>query len=201
MDQDNIAIDLMSPNVLAIAIALLSVFLSLASLFFSRLKPGRLKTPPIRAYRVEPLNFHSGGELFRRMRLFLPLTFVNTGAHQTAISDLRVRIQTKGGPVYLGWELELPSLDGDPQHVGRFAGQPSLPGYESSSHVYTFLSMAVPEAGRLVKAIEDDNGQSAYEAILEQRKDATKSWSPMQKFRFHYDGRNRFEADFGKIHG
>ncbi len=187
-------------NTLAIGVASLSVALSVTSLYFSRLRPGRLKVPPLRAYRVEPLNYNSGGESIRIFRLYVPMTLMNTGTHQRAISDLRVVIPIKGiGMLPLRWEMELPSLDADPNHHGGFAGQPTLQTYESTSRVYTFITPFNPEAGKMVEAIEQQgNNGGFFTASLETRK-ATNQWQSLLHFRFDYAGSNRIETDFDKI--
>jgi len=192
---------ILSGNSLAILVACISVALSLVSLYFARLRPGKLKAPPIRGYRVEPLNFHFGGESYRIVRIYVPITIMNTGSHQRAISDLRISIPIKqAGTLHLRWELEISSLDADPNHSASFAGQPTLASYESTSRVYTFISPANPESGRMVSALEERGSAGEFfRATLEQRKDATDRWQPLTKFRFDYTGANRIETDFNKI--
>ncbi len=157
-------------NTLAILVALVSITLSLISLYFARLRPGKLRIAPIRAYRVEPLNYHRGGESIRMFRLCVPMTLMNTGTYQRAITDLRIVILAgKDGRLPLRWELELPALDSDSHHHGSFAGQPTLQSYESTSHVYTFLSPPQLDAAALVQQIEESNGEVAYPARIEHR--------------------------------
>lgn len=187
---------------IAIGLSIFSTIVALVSAYLSQFKKGKILIPPIRAYRIEPLNFNDEGESYRAFRLYLTLTFMNTGALPKALSDLRIRVRVpeEKKDVICDWENECPSLSARFEDM-EFAVQPTLGAYESKSCIYTFISKYKVDTGKAVMKIEelgDKDENHGFTALLELR---TKSnqWEILQKFTVHHSGRHRQERDFDKI--
>ena len=184
----------------ALILSVFSTIVAVASAYLARFKNGRVAVPPIRGFRVEPLNFHLEGEAYRSVRLLLTMTLMNTGAIPKAVNNLRVRLRApnkKDG--VLDWENEYEALL---SQDGVFATQPMLGPYGSKSLIYSFINVRTKEMGTFVKEMEafgEENPAAPYEAELQILNGDT--WQTLRKFSFHYDGSNRIETDFTKING
>ncbi len=187
----------------AVILSIFSTVVALVSAYIAQFKKGKIVVSPIRAYRVEPLNYQIDNENYRAVRLFLMITFTNTGAQNKAINDLRVRVSVddQRQDLVLDWEYECPSLH-SPTEECRLASQPALAPYASSCCNYTFVSsMETAEPGKLVLAIEeacDLSEAKVYGATLEAR-DRNNRWQPLAQFSFHHCGENNIEHNFSRI--
>jgi len=187
----------------AVILSIFSTVVALVSAYVAQFKKGKIVVSPIRAYRVEPLNYLIDNENYRAVRLYLMITFMNTGAQNKAINDLRVRVAVddQQQDLILDWEYECPSLHSSTEEC-RLASQPALAPYASSCCNYTFVSgMETAESGKLVSAIEetcDLRETKVYCATLEAR-DRSNRWLPLAQFSFHHRGVNNIEYNFAKI--
>lgn len=185
-------------NEIAILLSIFSTIVALISAYIAQFKKGKVKLLPIRAYRVEPLNFHVDGESYRAVRLILNLTMMNTGALSHAINDLRVRLNMDGKELILGWEEEYENLDAQ---QGIFASQPTLGPYESINKVYSFTNKREAEVGKMVSTMEEvceKDKNKFYPAFIEMRKCGNK-WATLYKMALSHSGRRNYEIDFEKI--
>jgi len=187
----------------AVILSIFSTVVALVSAYIAQFKKGKVVVSPIRAYRVEPLNYQIDNENYRAVRLYLMITFMNTGAQNKAINDLRVRVfvDDQRQDLILDWEFECPSLHSPIEECG-LASQPTLMPYASACCNYTFVSsMETVEEGKLVSAIEtacEDSKTKVYHATLEAR-DPSNRWQPLAEFAFHHCGINNLEHNFSKI--
>jgi len=189
---------------LAVILSIFSTVIALLSAYLAQFRRGKIVVAPIRAYRVEPLNYYiDDDESYRAVRLYLMITFMNTGAQNKAINDLRVRVSVddQQQELILDWEYECPSLH-SPTEECKLASQPTLAPYASSCCNYTFVSgMEVVETGKLVSAIEETCEKSktkVYSATLEARTPSN-HWQPLVQFAFHHCGIHNLEHNFSKI--
>ncbi len=187
----------------AVILSIFSTVVALVSAYIAQFKRGKVVVSPIRAYRVEPVNYQIDNENYRAVRLYLMVTFMNTGAQNKAISDLRVRVSVddQRQDLILDWEHECPSLHSSLEEC-HLASQPALAPYASSCCNYTFVSnMETLEPGKLVSAIEaacDESETKAYRATLENR-DSKNRWQPLAEFAFRHCGDYRIEHNFSRI--
>ncbi len=186
----------------SLAISLVSTFIAVISAYIAQYKKGKLVAPKIRAYRMEPLNFHSGEESYRAVRFYLMLTAINTGARTQAITDLRVRVKGVEGKqdLILEWENEFPCLTSRFAD-GQFANQATLSPYSSINRVYSFTNLFEPAQGKLVSAMEaacKSDEKKTYPAYLEMR-DVDDAWQVLRKFAFRHHGVQNMETNFEKI--
>ncbi len=187
----------------AVLLSIFSTIVALVSAYIAQFKKGKVVVSPIRAYRVEPLNYQIDNENYRAVRLYLMITFMNTGAQNKAINDLRVRISVddQREDLLLDWEFECPSLHSSVEE-SCLASQPALGPYASACYNYTFVSgMENPDSGRLVSAIEEACERSdsqAYLATLEARNSRNR-WQPLTEFAFRHNGTYNVEHNFAKI--
>jgi hypothetical protein len=182
----------------AILLSVFSTIVALFSAYVSQFKRGRIHVPPIRAYRLEPLNFSEG----RAFRMYMMLTMMNSGASNIAISDLRIRvaISDENQELLLDWENECPNLHSHYQEM-NFAKQPTIAPYGSQSFIYTFNSKYEAESAKLVKRVEelcDANENKMYKGLLEMR-DENNRWQTLREFAFRHSGRNCVETSYNRI--
>lgn len=193
----------MDLEVIALALSILSTLIAAASAYLSQFKKGRVAVPPIRGYRLEPLNYYVDNESHRGLRVYLTATFMNTGAVPKAVSDLRIKVTGPRGTEkgLLHWELECETLESS-NTDGTFASQPTLGPYASISRIYTFLTPRTAAMGGVVSAMEEAGSQDqehTYKAELQLREGA--SWETVCTFNLRHDGTNRIETDFDRING
>lgn len=183
---------------LAILLSIFSTIVAVISAYLSQFKRGKVVLLPVRAYRLEPGNFHAENESYRTVEMIVNLTFMNTGAITHAINDLRVRIPMDQGELILSWNGEYPSLSSTEY---RYPSQPTLGPYGSLNQVYSFCNKTVPAQGKLVMAMEEiceKDANKTYTALIEMRK-CRHHWSSLCKISFRHSGRRHFEDDFDKI--
>lgn len=190
----------MSGEAYALILSIISTVVALVSTYLSQMKKGKIVVPPIRAYRLQPLNFHVESESYRAVSMMMPLTFMNTGARSQAVHDLRVQIPIpeKSQDLVLQWENEYTSLSSED---GHYATQPTLGPYASISCVYNFKNASLPEQGKLVSHVEETCEKDAnkfYRAHVQIRTSAN-SWCTLRTFAFRHSGRVYWENDFNKI--
>ncbi|MEM7676980.1 MAG: hypothetical protein AAF449_13330, partial [Myxococcota bacterium] len=130
----------MELEVVAIILAIVSTIVTFVDTYLNQFRRGRVTVPPLRAYRLEPLNFHNEGESYRAVRLTAALTFVNTGALSKVVDNLRIRVAVPDAPheLTLSWSDECESIE-SAHNERRFATQPTLGPYESISKIYSFV--------------------------------------------------------------
>lgn len=182
-------------DIIALVLSILSFMVAFVSLYFSFLNKGKLSIPPLRAYKIEPLNFHLENNSYRAFRMFIPVSFVNTGAKQLTINELRIKITIESDSLILKWENELMALNHN-ANEGEFATQPTIKAYESISRIYTFVSGFTQKEGEMVMQMEKAN--VVYKATLEQRI-GTKDWQGLLTFNVKHDGINHHESNFDFI--
>ncbi|MEO1339285.1 MAG: hypothetical protein AAFV29_26835, partial [Myxococcota bacterium] len=88
----------MELEVVAIVLSIVSTIVTFVDTYLNQFRRGRVLVPPLRAYRLEPLNFHADGESYRAVRMTAGLTFVNTGALSRVVDNLRIRLAVPGAP-------------------------------------------------------------------------------------------------------
>ncbi len=187
----------------AVILSIFSTVVALVSAYLAQFKRGKIVVSPIRAYRVEPLNYQINDENYRSVRLYLMITFMNTGAQNKALNDLRVRISidNQQQDLVLDWEYECPSLHSSTEEC-HLASQPTLGPYASTCCNYTFVSpMETEETGKIVSAIEEaceKDETKVYRATLEAR-DPNNRWQPLANFAFRHNGTYNLEHNFSKI--
>lgn len=183
---------------IALMFSAVSVIIALISLYFSKFSSGKIILPSLRAYRAEPFNFHQESDSYRGFRIYLPLSFINTGARQHTINDMRLVINLSNDKLILSWENELMALHHEARE-GEFATQPTLKGYESIARIYSFVTPYTPEGGKLVSEMEEHRETDpTYKATLELR-NANQQWETLCDFNLKYVGINRFETNFELI--
>ena len=182
-------------DAISIVLSVGSAFVALISLYFSFLKRGQLVMPPVRMYRLDPRTFDS----VRSLKITLPLTFMNTGAVQKVVPDLRISVKTGDGPLLFNWREELETL---PIFVPRgqeqlplYPFQPTLNPYESVAKVYGFETEA--ESSDAVSALDRVEGGTALQATIEVREG--KSWKGLRSFTLRYAGRVAVEDRYDRI--
>ena len=161
----------MELEIIAIVLAVLSTIVTFVDTYLNQFRRGRVSVPPLRAYRLEPLNFHRDGDSYRAVRLTTALTFVNTGALSRVVDNLRIRTRVPGEPhdLVFDWENECSAIE-QSSHEGRFATQPTLGPYESISKIYAFGTKTQPEIGKQVSRLEQygtDNPEAVITATVE----------------------------------
>lgn len=184
----------------SLALSIISTVIAMISAYIAQYKKGKLLVPKIRAYRLEPLNFHVGDESYRAVRCYLMSTFINTGARTQALSDLRIRVKgVDKQDLILDWENEFPSLTSRFAD-GQFANQATLGPYSSINRVYSFVNPYVAEQGKLVMAMEEQckDEKKMYTAYLEIRNE-NDQWQVLRKFAFRHAGCQWMETSFEKI--
>ncbi|MBX2813057.1 MAG: hypothetical protein KTR25_14680 [Myxococcales bacterium] len=190
----------METDLPSLVLSILSTVIAVASAYLAQFKKGDLSLPPLRTYRVEPLNYRVEKASYRALRLYLIVTLLNTGAITKAVSHMRVRLRSPDGSEgLLFWENEYEELWGD---EGTYAKQPTLEPYGSRSAIYSFKSVLDVPTGLFVSALEESGKTSpekAYSAEIQVLRG--KSWKTYRKFLLHYDGSNRQEYDFMRING
>ena len=191
----------MEIEIVALVLSIVSTIVAFVDIYINQYRKGRVTMPPLRVYRLEPLNFHSGGESYRGLRLTAALTFVNTGALTKVVDNLRIRIEVPGvdGPLMLEWRDECESLESGPEG-GKFATQPSLGPYSSLSKIYSFKSRSEPEIGRRVSTLEQfgtDHPERTVAATIEMLENGR--WTRLRMFNLTHSGMNLIETDFSRI--
>ena len=185
-------------DVISIVFSLGGGAVALLSLYFSFLKQGLLTVLPVRMYKVDP--WTSNGD--RTLKLTIPLTFLNTGAGQKTVPDLRVRVKTPSGNMLLAWVEELDGLPVFQRQTDeasrRYPFQPTLKAYESLSRVYGFQSASA--SSTTVQALDDVEGGNALPAFVEIRT-GPRHWRTLRRFTLHYAGSIAIEDDFERING
>ena len=176
---------------------LLSIFgstIAIISLYYSRLKIGRLRGLPIKLYIAEPMNLQGG----RAVKLVMPITFSNNGAVTRAVNDLRVRVVVPGEKdLLLDWIYEYKELSiTESTGVGHFPAQPTIKSYESINRIYGFQSDA--DGCAAVDAMEKHEDAQKYSAYLEYY-NRKRKWCVLHKFTFAYNGRHTRELDYANI--
>ena len=166
-------------DIIAILLSIGSSIVAMASLYFSYLKRGRIIIPPVRMYRLDPRTFND----VRSLKVTMPMTFMNTGAGQRVVADLRINVKTGDGPLYFTWREELESLrvfePRGTEQLPTHPFQPTLNSYESVSRVYAF--MTEPGSSDAVKALDAAEGGVALPATIELRNDGR--WKPLRRLR------------------
>lgn len=187
-------------TIIYMSLSILSTFIALLSIYLSQLKKGKLVLPPIRGYRLEPLNFFEGDKSYRGARVFLMLTFMNTGAQPKAIQDLRLKLSVpeKDKEILFSWENECSDLNVKDQ---RFASQPTIGPYSSISRVYSFSSPLKAEEGELVKELEavcQKTPKTLYAAEIQLR-GCGRCWQTLRKIAICPNGATHLEYNFELI--
>jgi len=188
-------------EVVAIVLSIVSTIVTFVDTYLNQFRRGRVSVPPLRAYRLEPLNFHADGESYRAVRMTAGLTFVNTGALSRVVDNLRIRLAVPGAPhdLILNWRDECDAIE-HTQSTPRFATQPTLGPYESISKIYAFSSPTEPTYGKIVSQLEtygEENPQLTIPAKVEMLSEGT--WVSVRDFQFAYSGRHMLETDFDRI--
>lgn len=190
----------MQIEIIAIVLSVVSTIVTFIDLYLNQFRRGRVAVPPVRAYRLEPLNFHSDGESYRGLRLTAALTFMNTGALSRAVDNLRIKIEMPDGDsLILDWRNECEAIE-QPSHESRLATQPTLGPYESLAKIYAFVSPYQPEDGKRVSKLEQygtDHPERRVKATLEML--AHNRWIALRGFSLKHNGTNMIEIDFDRI--
>ena len=191
----------MELEIVAIVLSIFSTIVAFVDIYLNQFRRGKVVVPPIRAYRLEPLNFHVDNESYRGVQMTLALTFVNTGAISRIVDHLRVRVKVPDAPydLMLEWQNECEALE-QSSHETKFATQPTLGPYESLSKIYSFVSPFKVDDGKIVSKLEafgDENPAQGVTATLEMLTEGT--WAPLRGFTLRHDGRNVIETDFERI--
>ena len=182
-------------DITAIILSIASGIIAMASLYFSFLKRGQIVVPPVRMYRVDP---RTTGDV-RFLKITMPLTFMNTGAGQKVVSDLRVHVRAASGSVIFHWREELDTLRifenrGSDNEV-HYPFQPTLNGYESISRVYAFQTGA--DASSAILSLDKVEGGTALPATIELR--GAGQWKPLRSFTLRYRGVIAVEDEYEKL--
>ncbi len=191
----------MELEIVAIVLSIFSTIVAFVDIYLNQFRRGRVVVPPLRAYRLEPLNFHVDNESYRGLRMTTALTFVNTGAVSRIVDHLRVRVKVPGAPrdLLLEWQNECEALE-QSSHESKFATQPTLGPYDGLSKIYSFVSPFEVEDGKIVSTLEafgESNPSQGVTAALEMLSEHR--WVPLRTFTLRHDGRNIIETDFDRI--
>ena len=192
-------------DLLSMVFSITGGILGLISLYFSYLNVGTLSVMPIRVFKIVPDSF---GDV-RRITITIPMTFINNGAGQKVIPDLRIRVETPDGDIILDWSEELDEMpiysQRDQHTLLKYPFQPTLKGYESISKVYGFRSL--DECTPIVRSLERDGDIRKMEdkdptkdvaAYIEARNSSGR-WFNLCKFYIHYNGPGQLESDYERI--
>ena len=182
-------------DIISITISVGSAVVALISIYYGFLKRGRLVVPPIRMYRIDPHTYSDK----RSFKVTLPITFMNTGAVQKVVPDLRISFQAASQRVVMHWQEEVTKL---PIFVPRgteeqpvYPFQPTLSPYESIARIYGFRTSK--DDSDIVKSLEAVEGGSSVAARLELRTE--EGWTPLQTFTLHYSGSVAIEDRYDRI--
>ena len=186
---------------LSLILSIVATLLGFISMYLSTFKKGKLLLLPVRLYRL--IGWSTGDD--RLLQITLPLTFVNTGTIFRSIHDMRIRVVVpeQKENLVLEWleERDQISSINERDEKRTFPTAPTLHSYASQSHVYTFQSRRGQTA--LVNAMEvtkKEKEENVFTCFIEYR-NIGESWKVLSKFKMHYNGYQKIEMDFDKIHG
>ena len=166
------------------------------SLYFTYLNVGAISVMPLKMYKVEP---YSMGEV-RTFKITMPMTFINSGAGQKVIADLRIRVATPKADIILDWVDELDELPvysrRNEANTPRYPFQPTLNEYESISKIYGFRTKK--KYSNLIKELEKSDDEHQLDSFIELRS-VTGDWIEIGSFNLSYAGRIMTQFDYSKI--
>ena len=168
------------------------------SLYFTYLNVGAISVMPLKMYKVEP---YTAGQT-RTFKVTAPMTFINTGAGQKVIADLRIRVVAPEGDIVLDWVEELDQLPiflrRNQENQPRYPFQPTLNDYESISRIYGFRTKK--KYSDAIKALEKSETENHLDAHIELRT-ATGDWIKIGGFKLSYSGRIMVQYNYADING